>query len=188
MPEPVSTFQCPSCGASLEPPAGAATMKCGYCGTSVVIPTEIRASTPSVSAAPQINFDFNTFLSKAIRMGAVVRLAHGGMIPEAVRLYQENTGASAEQAQQIVNAILESTQNPSAMSMNQAGTGELGQVVSALETRAEMRQQARQARRRARGGNCLGLVILLAIGLYFYLNANGMLPAVIHFLRSLLSK
>ena len=43
----IRSFKCPTCGAPLEPEVGKSTMKCPYCGDSVVIPASLR-----ISAAP----------------------------------------------------------------------------------------------------------------------------------------
>jgi len=181
------TFQCPACGAALEPPTGAATMKCGYCGTSVVIPESIRAL-PRPAAVPAGAIDFNTLISKAIRMGEVVKLVRSGNQAEATRLYQENTGASAEQAAQVIHAIAESSPADAAV-MNEAGFGALGSAAAALETAREARQEARQQmRRRARRGNGLFWLILIGVGVYYYLSTNGLLPAVLNYLRNLLPR
>jgi hypothetical protein len=184
------TFQCPSCGASLEIPSGVASMKCGYCGTSVVIPQELRSVTQTnFGNVPQGNLDFGMLLSKAIRMGEVVRLARAGDKANAIKLYQENSGASTEQAEKVIEAIVSSTHEPTAMQMNQPGFEELGQAAAALESAREARQEVRQEqRRRARPGNYLFWMILIGVGVYYYLSTNGMLPTLLNFLRSLTGK
>ena len=42
----IRAFKCPTCGAALEPQTGALTMKCNYCGGTVIIPQSLRISTP----------------------------------------------------------------------------------------------------------------------------------------------
>ncbi len=38
-----TSFECPSCGAALEPPTTpVASLQCPYCGTSVIVPEELR--------------------------------------------------------------------------------------------------------------------------------------------------
>ncbi len=51
MPE-VNTFNCPKCGAALTATGNAAEMQCPYCGNTVIVPPELRA-TPSFEM-PQI--------------------------------------------------------------------------------------------------------------------------------------
>ncbi len=100
MNEIAQTFVCPSCGASLQSSGGAATMQCAYCGTSVVVPEDLRASPgTSQSAAAPASLDFSQLIAEAIRMGQVVRLARGGMRADALQLYRENTGVDTGQAE-----------------------------------------------------------------------------------------
>ena len=50
------TFQCPNCGAALEPRASAAKIKCGYCGNTVIVPAELRDPLPvseAIGVSPQ---------------------------------------------------------------------------------------------------------------------------------------
>lgn len=42
-------FDCPSCGAALKPQGNAAQIKCDYCGSSVIVPENLRDSTIVVS-------------------------------------------------------------------------------------------------------------------------------------------
>jgi DNA-directed RNA polymerase subunit RPC12/RpoP len=86
MEETAKTLTCPECGAALEPPADAETMKCGYCGTAVIIPPDLRPMPANRGGAPTPKLEFGQLLDKAIRMGAVMRLAQAGKREEAVRL------------------------------------------------------------------------------------------------------
>jgi hypothetical protein len=185
MTDTLGTFQCPSCGASLEPPTGTATMKCGYCGTSVVIPEAIR-SVPRPADAPAV-IDFNTVIAKAIHMGEVVKLVRAGDRDGAIRLYQENSSATAEQAAQVIQAIVDSAPAEAAV-MNEAGFGALGSAVASMASAAEERELARQQRRRARRG--CGLVLLIVIGflVYYLLSTIGLLPSVLIYLHTLIGK
>jgi len=56
------TFDCPSCGAPLEPQGELKTIKCKYCGESVIVPAELRdhpkrtrSASPGVPINPLIN-------------------------------------------------------------------------------------------------------------------------------------
>ena len=42
-------FNCPSCGAALEPQVNQAAINCGYCGNTVSIPEELRKTVVTVS-------------------------------------------------------------------------------------------------------------------------------------------
>jgi streptogramin lyase/predicted RNA-binding Zn-ribbon protein involved in translation (DUF1610 family) len=162
MNDTVQTFQCPSCGASLEPPSGAATMKCGYCGTSVVIPEAIR-STPQPQAGlgsmSSLSLDFGTLMAKAIRMGEVVRLTRNGDRTDAIKLYQENSGASLEQAEKVIDAI---ASGHGAEVMMGPEAGEMGRVIAAAESAREMRTEVQQARRGRRSG-CAGTLSIIIV-------------------------
>lgn len=56
-----TAFDCPSCGAALEPPTTPVTsVQCHYCGTTVPVPDELRvrpAPTPQPSGPTQITFN-----------------------------------------------------------------------------------------------------------------------------------
>ena len=36
------TFKCPSCGSALEPDGDEKEVKCAYCGSTVIVPQELR--------------------------------------------------------------------------------------------------------------------------------------------------
>ena len=36
------TFKCPSCGSALEPDGDEKEVKCAYCGSTVIVPEELR--------------------------------------------------------------------------------------------------------------------------------------------------
>lgn len=40
------TFQCPKCGSTLAPQGTAAEITCGYCGSTVIVPEELRDPLP----------------------------------------------------------------------------------------------------------------------------------------------
>lgn len=42
------SFQCPNCGSSVMPSGSAKEVKCAYCGTTVIVPEELRQQSPSV--------------------------------------------------------------------------------------------------------------------------------------------
>jgi LSD1 subclass zinc finger protein len=146
MNENALTFECPSCGASLQNPGGAATMKCGYCGTTVVVPEELRA-------IPQTNMgrgsppaaNISQLFAQAMEMGAIVQLVRKGDRADAIRLYQENTGVNSEQAERVIDAI-----------------------ASGETPNSGMRSETKRAPRTRRPG-CSGIIvfIILIVGAYF---------------------
>ncbi len=174
MNETTQTFVCPSCGASLQPPSGAATMQCAYCGTSVVVPNELRVSQATNAATPApATVDFGQLIGEAIRMSQVVRLARGGMRAEALQLYRENTGVEAGQAEQVITALISGHgQNPE-MVRNEMAT--VGEAIAAMKMSEEMGSQNRRARRSG-GLGCSGvfvLLILAAVALVAVYNSTG---------------
>jgi LSD1 subclass zinc finger protein len=161
MNETARTFECPSCGASLQPPSGAATMNCAYCGTSVVIPEDLRAGVPAnpVGNAP-VNLDLGQLIAEAVRMGQVVRLARGDLRSEAVQLYRENTGVDATQAEKVIEALITGhTPNPAQVGNEIAAVGE---AITAMRTTREMDDRARRSRRSG-GIGCSGIFAFLII-------------------------
>ncbi len=52
----IRSFKCPTCGAPLEPESGKSTMKCPYCGDTVVIPKSLRIKAPAPAPAPKAQY------------------------------------------------------------------------------------------------------------------------------------
>ena len=44
----IKSFQCPNCGSSVIPSGSAKEVKCAYCGTTVIVPEELRQQPPPV--------------------------------------------------------------------------------------------------------------------------------------------
>jgi sugar lactone lactonase YvrE/DNA-directed RNA polymerase subunit RPC12/RpoP len=88
----ITVFKCPSCGASLEPPAGQSVMKCAYCKSSVVIPGAMN----NTGAA---NVD------ETINMEKVVHALLGSNKVEAIKIFRKMTGCSLVEAKNVVDAI-----------------------------------------------------------------------------------
>lgn len=86
----LSLFKCSSCGAPLDPAPGMATMKCPYCGATVIIPETLRASASSPSQTGKSGG--YTSLSD------VTELAKQGKFDEAARIYSKITGLKHEYA------------------------------------------------------------------------------------------
>ncbi len=160
MNQTLQTFSCPSCGAALTPAAGATTMKCAYCGSSVVIPDDLRQSAAAAPASQSpVSMDLGELFAKAIRMGEVVRLARSGDHADAVRLYQENTGVGQDQAEKIVQAIAHGQSIPIDPATRSAALEQIGEI---REAAREMRDE-RQARRMRRRPGCAAQFIMLIV-------------------------
>lgn len=92
-------FKCPSCGAPIEPETGTLTMKCPYCGGTVIIPeslrTPARSSGPTLGEAFQFGLngvDLNQIVGNAMRLPEAISLAQTGKIDEAANIYSQITG------------------------------------------------------------------------------------------------
>ena len=45
----IKTFQCPNCGSSVTTTGAEKEVKCAYCGTTVIVPAELRNPAPTTS-------------------------------------------------------------------------------------------------------------------------------------------
>ena len=43
------SFQCPNCGSPVLPSGSAKEVKCAYCGTTVIVPEDLREQAPSIN-------------------------------------------------------------------------------------------------------------------------------------------
>ena len=106
----IRAFKCPTCGAPLEPQAGALTMKCNYCGGTVIIPQSMRTPAPgSSSSVPQYHWgglNLTEIMGEAMRLPEAISLAEQGQITEAAQLYSQITGASLADATTAINQIV----------------------------------------------------------------------------------
>ena len=86
MGDTTNLFKCPTCGAPLEPPAGATTMKCGYCSNSIIIPESVRSGVRIQGfEGGMIGMDLKDLTSQAKRLKEVRELALAGNKIEAIR-------------------------------------------------------------------------------------------------------
>ncbi len=106
----IRAFKCPTCGAPLEPQAGALTMKCTYCGGTVIIPQSMRTPPPaSSSSVPQYSWgglNLSEIMGEAMRLPEAISLAEQGRITEAAQLYSQITGTSLADATTAINQIV----------------------------------------------------------------------------------
>jgi LSD1 subclass zinc finger protein len=94
-----TTINCPTCGAPLEVKPGDRMIRCKFCGNEVAVP-EAAAAAPLMASLPA-----RLDLQKIMRLKAVKELARQGKQDEAARIYQEVTGATAEEARSAIEAI-----------------------------------------------------------------------------------
>ena len=97
---------CPACGAPLDPQPGEVTLRCGYCGNSVVLPQSMRAPVSHGNfATSSTGFDLNNVVGQAARVKEVVELVRAGDKLEAIKVYREITGLGLAESKEAVEAI-----------------------------------------------------------------------------------
>ncbi len=98
-------FKCPTCGAPLEPEVGTLTMKCSYCGSTVIIPESLRTAPPS--SGPTLGevfqfglngVDLNQIVGNAMHLPQAISLAQQGKVDEAASIYSQITGMKHDDA------------------------------------------------------------------------------------------
>ena len=108
----VRAFKCPSCGAPLEPEVGTLTMKCPYCGGTVIIPESLR--TPAPRSGPTMGevfdwglngLDMNKIVGNAMQLPQALQLAKQGRLDEAANIYSQITGMEHGDAVKAVEAM-----------------------------------------------------------------------------------
>ncbi|MBL8058382.1 MAG: ribosomal protein L7/L12, partial [Anaerolineales bacterium] len=102
------TFTCPACGAPLQlDHDGDATVRCGHCGSTVILPEELRE--PAESAAPSPasprSWSLAEMLQQAGQFGEVARLVQAGQKIEAIKLYRQLTGVGLKEAKDAVDQL-----------------------------------------------------------------------------------
>ncbi len=108
----VRAFKCPSCGAPLEPEIGTLTMKCPYCGGTVIIPESLRTAPPRSGPTMGEVFDFglngvdmNQIVGNAMQLPQAIQLAKEGHIDEAAKMYSKITGMEHADAVKSIQAL-----------------------------------------------------------------------------------
>ena len=89
-------FNCPACGATLDPPQGQSSMKCSYCQSTIEIPAAAQAQAPAPIPLP---YDPT--------IGKILALARSGERIRAINMVREVTGnTNLSDAAEIVDAIV----------------------------------------------------------------------------------
>ncbi|MFZ0548346.1 MAG: NHL repeat-containing protein [Candidatus Promineifilaceae bacterium] len=89
-------FNCPSCGASLDYDGGDhATVRCSYCGNTVVVPETMRSRSATVTG----------LFSRSNQLTEIINLINNGNHTEAVDLYSRTFGVSHEEAHAAVGRL-----------------------------------------------------------------------------------
>lgn len=108
----IRAFKCPTCGAPLEPEAGTLTMKCSYCGSTIIIPESLRTPPPSSGPSMGQVFDFglngvdlNKIVGNAMQLPQAIQMAKQGRIDEAANVYSQITGMEHDDAVRSIEAM-----------------------------------------------------------------------------------
>lgn len=89
-------FRCPSCNGSLDYDGGDhATVRCSYCGNTVIVPESMRSKAPNVS----------TLFTRTNSLKEIVDLINAGLNDEAVDLYSRTFKVNHEEAYSAVNRL-----------------------------------------------------------------------------------
>ncbi len=99
-------FKCTSCGGPLEyEQGGALTVRCPFCGSSIIVPEELR---PRPVAQPASGGFFDGLLrmqERAANLQEIARLARSGNKLEAIKLYREIFGVGLAEAKLAVERM-----------------------------------------------------------------------------------
>lgn len=99
-------FKCTSCGGPLEYEAGGAlTVRCPFCGSSIIVPEELR---PRHAAQPASGGFFDGLFKlqeRAANLQEIARLARNGQKIEAIKLYREIFGVGLGEAKLAVERM-----------------------------------------------------------------------------------
>lgn len=96
-------FKCPSCGAPLSLENAGATLRCPFCGNSVIVPEHLR--TPQVGHAHPGTPSLDNIISQAGRLGELGQLVRSGNKIAAIKLYRELFGTSLKDAKDAVERL-----------------------------------------------------------------------------------
>ena len=107
-------IKCPSCGGPIDPPTGESTARCPYCGSSVIIPENLRKPAASSQAQTSSNnnsmfgMDMNSMMGYGAQWSQVVQLAQAGKKEEAVQKYMSFSSISEMDARRTVEGLANS--------------------------------------------------------------------------------
>ena len=101
-------IKCPACGGPIDPPGGASSTACPYCGTSIAIPENMRK--PDPNQKQEQGSLFNGIDSKSLsgygqQWAEVTQLAQSGRKEEAITKYMSFANVSEASARYTVEAL-----------------------------------------------------------------------------------
>ncbi len=103
----IEVFQCPSCGANLSYDGGPETsFPCQFCGTTVVVPEEMRPHTAAPGAADYAGLGQGAAGAMPLdKLAEIKRLTQNGQKIEAIKVYREITGVGLREAKEAVERL-----------------------------------------------------------------------------------
>ena len=181
------TFNCPSCSAPLETDGHEASIHCEYCGATVIVPPELRtsASLPGQSVPAnephpsQMEGPHGGTLSTS-QMRQMMGYIRAGQLDDAIKTFQEGTGADGQMAGQTVQAIANQIS-----ASNLILPAALAAIMRAYAESANRSYPALQPtiapRRRSNGIGCFPVlaIMLVIVLLYFYFSYTAISPATL---------
>jgi len=97
-------FKCTSCGGPLEYDGSASTVRCPFCGNSIIVPEELRAK-PAASWGSGLVDGLFKLQERSANLQEVARLACSNRKIEAIKLYREIFGVGLEEAKVAVERM-----------------------------------------------------------------------------------
>lgn len=179
------SFTCPNCSAPLDYSGDDLTIRCPYCGGSVIVPDALRppASHAPVSA-PQAHAPSpwigGSLLSQTERLHEITRLIRGGNKIEAIKLYREMFNVGLGEAKDAVDRL--EAGKPVLMPGSVVVTAQTSAFPSTPYTSSQVKTAVTTAGGAAAGGlACSGLAAVLillvvagiGIGLFLFLSPGG---------------
>lgn len=95
----MQALKCPSCNASLDYDGRSETIRCEFCGTTIIVPENMRAG------AYQAGYMGGESPEKADSIHRILELVHHGQKIEAIKLYRETFGVGLKEAKDIVDHL-----------------------------------------------------------------------------------
>jgi hypothetical protein len=110
----VQTFNCPSCGASLDYEGSEPVVQCAYCGSAAIVPETLRSEAPGVErptgvgqvqTGEPIQVQLGDLAGAIANLKTVKRLVAEGRDGEAAQLYRETVGTTRQEAEEAVRRL-----------------------------------------------------------------------------------
>lgn len=98
------TFKCPSCSAPLEF-EGKMMQKCRFCGSNVIVPSQLFQPSKSEKHTDFSTFDFSNLTGKALKIAEIRREIQAGRKINAIKIFRETFGTGLKEAKDAVDAL-----------------------------------------------------------------------------------